>query len=142
MPKVLLIDDDTSLSMIFSTVLSQSGFEVSTAFDGRSGINKTETEKPDIVLLDQVLPDIQGNEVLKEIKSKETTRDIPVVMLSNFSQQELVREALTSGAADYIFKFQVEASDVASKLKEILSQAPKKPADPAIAAASKADVTQ
>jgi len=120
MPKVLLVDDDEALIEVFSTALKQDGFETVTAPDGKTGIEKAKTENPDLVLLDQVLPDISGNEVLKQLKADEQTKNIPVIILSNFSQEELVKEAINEGAFDYVFKYQAATSDVVEKVKEAL----------------------
>jgi DNA-binding response OmpR family regulator len=118
--KVLLIDDDEDLISIFTSALSRDSFEVVSATTGQEGLDKIKSEKPDIVLLDQVLPDISGNEILKSIKADSETKNIPVILLSNFSQEELVKGAIDEGAADYLFKYQVEPKDVVAKVKEAL----------------------
>jgi DNA-binding response OmpR family regulator len=118
--KVLIIDDDENLSAIFEVALQKEGLEVITALNGRTGIDKAKSEKPDLVLLDQVLPDISGNEILRTLKTDTLTKDIPVLILSNFSQEELVREAINNGALDYIFKYQVEPQDLVGKVKQAL----------------------
>jgi DNA-binding response OmpR family regulator len=118
--KVLIIDDDENLGAIFETALQKNGLETVSALNGKSGIDKVRLEKPDLVLLDQVLPDISGNEVLRTLKADSLTQNIPVLILSNFSQEELVKEALNSGAMDYIFKYQVEPQDLVNKVKQAL----------------------
>jgi DNA-binding response OmpR family regulator len=118
--KVLIIDDDENLSAIFEIALQKEGLEVIIALNGRTGIDKAKSEKPNLILLDQVLPDISGNEILKTIKTDAQTKDIPVLILSNFSQEELVKEAINNGAMDYIFKYQVEPQDLVNKVKQAL----------------------
>jgi DNA-binding response OmpR family regulator len=118
--KVLIVDDDENLGAIFETALQKSGLETVFALNGKSGIDKTRSEKPDLVLLDQVLPDISGNEILKTLKADSETQKIPVIILSNFSQEELVKEAINNGALDYIFKYQVEPQDLVNKVKQAL----------------------
>lgn len=118
--KVLIVDDDENLSAIFETALQKAGLETVFALNGKSGIDKARSEKPDLVLLDQVLPDISGNEVLRTLKMDTTTQQIPIMMLSNFSQEELVKEAINNGAMDYIFKYQVEPQDLVNKVKQAL----------------------
>jgi len=120
--KILLVDDDEALLTIFETAFKKDGLEVVTASTGEDGLSKTKTEKPDIILLDQILPDISGNDVLKTLKQDDATKNIPVMILSNFSQQELVDKALEQGAVDYIFKYQVEPKDVVEKVRAILSK--------------------
>ena len=118
--KVLIIDDDENLSAVFETALQKSGLETVFSLNGKSGIDKARLEKPDLILLDQVLPDISGNEVLRTLKADSQTQNIPVLILSNFSQEELVKEAINNGAMDYIFKYQVEPADLVSKVKQAL----------------------
>lgn len=120
--KVLLIDDDEALTTIFTAALTKEGFQVVTANTGQEGINKATTEAPNLILLDQVLPDFSGNDILKQLKLDEKTKNIPVIILSNFSQEELVKEAINAGAADYVFKYQVEPKDVIEKIKRTLGQ--------------------
>lgn len=118
--KVLIIDDDEALGAVFETALQKSGLETVFALNGQSGIDKAKSERPDLVLLDQVLPDISGNEVLRTLKMDTHTQRIPVLMLSNFSQEELVKEAIDNGAMDYVFKYQVEPQDLVGKVKQAL----------------------
>lgn len=118
--KVLLIDDDEDLINIFSAALNKESFQTASDLTGQGGLDKAKTEKPDIILLDQVLPDMSGNDILKALKSDEETKNIPVILLSNFSQEELVKGAIDQGAVDYLFKYQVEPKDVVIKVKEAL----------------------
>lgn len=118
--KVLIIDDDESLSAVFEAALQKNGIETVYSPNGKDGIDKARLEKPDLILLDQVLPDISGNEVLKTLKMDSSTQNIPILILSNFSQEELVKEAINNGAVDYVFKYQVEPQDLISKVKQTL----------------------
>ncbi|MBI1982395.1 MAG: response regulator [Candidatus Levybacteria bacterium] len=93
MAKILLVDDDQDLSVVFSTALKKAGFEVVTAATGEDGLSKAKTENPNLILFDQILPDIKGNEALKKLKEDPQTQSIPVVLLSNFGQNELIQEA-------------------------------------------------
>lgn len=118
--KVFLIDDDENLVNIFSAALSKEGFQTAFSLTGEDGLAKVKVEKPDVILLDQVLPDMSGNDILKNLKLDEATKAIPVILLSNFSQEELVKGAIDEGAVDYLFKYQVEPKDVVVKVKEAL----------------------
>ncbi|OGH18926.1 MAG: hypothetical protein A3F31_02335 [Candidatus Levybacteria bacterium RIFCSPHIGHO2_12_FULL_38_12] len=122
MAKILLVDDDQALATVFQTALKNAGFQTVVAYDGKSGLAKAKSEKPDIILLDQVLPDIEGSEVLKTLKSDPDTKKIVVSMLSNFGQDQLIKGAINAGAADYILKYQVEPQDVVSKAKSLLKE--------------------
>lgn len=118
--KILLIDDDQDLSTVFETALKNGGFEVVLAATGEEGLAKTKTENPSLILLDQILPDLKGNEVLKKLKEDPQTQNIPVALLSNFGQNELIQEALGQGAADYILKYQIEPEDLVKKVNALL----------------------
>ncbi|MCL5435299.1 MAG: response regulator transcription factor [Patescibacteria group bacterium] len=120
--KILLIDDDEALTTIFTAALTKEGFQVMAENTGQEGMDKAKTEAPDLILLDQVLPDYSGNDILKQLKTDDKTKNIPVIILSNFSQDELVKEAINAGAADYVFKYQVEPKDVIEKIKNALSK--------------------
>lgn len=119
MAKVLLVDDDQALATVLATALKRAGNDVTVANDGKSGLAKAKSEKPDLILLDQVLPDIAGNEVLKTLKAESETENITVAMLSNFGQNELIQEAMSNGAVDYILKYQIEPQDLVKKVKEL-----------------------
>ena len=118
--KVLLIDDDEDLMTIFTTAFKKEQFETVYDLTGQGGLDKAKTEKPDVILLDQVLPDISGNDVLKKLKEDEATKNIPVILLSNFTQENLVKSAINLGAVDYVYKYQVEPKDVIAKVREAL----------------------
>jgi len=123
--KILLIDDEQAILDVFAQALTQAGFTVVTAPHGAKGIELATSEKPDMILLDQILPDMNGNDVLKKLKQDEATKTIPVAMLSNFSQDGMVSDALRSGAVEYILKYQISPQDLILKVKGIL----KKPKD-------------
>src|SRR5437764_476891 len=110
--KVLIIDDDTNISEIWKLTLKQNGFEVVTASSGRSGIDQAKSEKPDFILIDQIMPDMKGNDVLKTLKDDPTTNQIAMAMASNYSDTGLMQEAIQQGALDYILKYQIEPPDL------------------------------
>ncbi len=120
--KILMIDDDPALITVISTALTSENYQVITASDGRSGLNLAQTEKPDFILLDQVLPDIQGNEVLATLKQNEETKNIPVVLFSNFYKPELMQQAINQGAVDYLLKYQIEPKDLLAKIKSLTQE--------------------
>lgn len=119
--KILLIDDDEALLTIFGTALQKDGFETVHATDGASGIEKAKADTFDLILVDQILPDMRGNDIVKTLKAEEKLKTTPLLILSNFGQNELIQEAMSLGAADYILKYQIEPSDLVTKVKEILN---------------------
>jgi len=118
--KILIVDDDENIGVVFETAFQKAGFQTVVALNGKSAIDKAKAEKPNLILLDQVLPDISGNEVLRTLKADTETRQIPILILSNFTQEELVKEAIANEAMDYIFKYQIEPQDLVSKVRQIL----------------------
>jgi CheY-like chemotaxis protein len=118
--KVLIIDDDEAMIGIWSTVLKKESIEVLTAGSGKLGIELAQKNIPDFILLDQIITDMKGNDVLKELKSNPTTAPIPVALVSNYSEPEMMHEAIESGAVDYILKYQIDPSDLANKIKTLL----------------------
>src|SRR3989344_6131471 len=121
MPKrILLVDDEKDTAAVFETVLRQGGYDVTVALDGTSALDIVKTTPFDLILLDQMMPDIGGNNVLKTLKEDPLTSKIPVAMLTNFSHDELVKESLNRGAVDYILKYQISHEDLLKKVKRIL----------------------
>lgn len=123
MKRVLLVDDEKDTAMIFETVLKQGGYDVSIAVDGKSALEAAKTQKFDAILLDQMMPDMGGNDVLQTLKNDPNTSQTPVAMLTNFSHDELVKEALNRGAVDYILKYQISHEDLVAKVKRLLGEA-------------------
>ena len=123
MPKILTIEDDKFLRELIQRKLESVGFEAPGAVDGESGLEKIKSEKPDLVLLDLVLPGVDGFEVLRISKLAPETKNIPIIIFSNLGQQEDVDKALSLGAADYLVKAHFTPNEIVEKVKQILSKA-------------------
>ena len=104
MKKICVIDDHPENVFILQDRLERAGFEIITAFDGISGLEKISNELPDLVLLDVMMPDMSGFEVCKKVVDNEKTRHIPVILLTALTGPEDIEEGLQSGAFDYIKK--------------------------------------
>lgn len=120
MSKVLIVDDELAVASVFETALTNAGFEVKIAGDAANGINLAQVEPFDVILLDQMLPDNSGNEVLKTIRASGVNTKTPISMLSNFSNDVTVNEAKTLGAQDYIMKFEISPDDLVKKVSTLL----------------------
>lgn len=120
--KVLLVDDEQDTAIVFETALKQAGYEVVVASNGQAALSTVKTAPFDLILLDQMMPDMSGNDVLERLKQDPVLYKIPVAMLTNFSHDELVTESLGKGAVDYILKYQVSHEDLARKVKEIIGE--------------------
>jgi DNA-binding response OmpR family regulator len=118
--KILMIDEDRFLRKVYREKFSKEGFEFLEATNGIEGLNKILFEKPDIVILDLILPGKTGFDVLIEAKMKRETKNIPFIILSNLSQESDVKKGLELGAIDYLIKSEVSLSDVVKKVKEII----------------------
>ena len=123
MKKILLVDDEESMAGLFQTVLKQAGFEVALAEDGKTALDMVKGDKFDLILMDQMMPEMSGNDALLLLKQDEMTKNIPVAMLTNFSHDELVNQALGRGAVEYILKYQISHEDLVNKVKVILGDA-------------------
>ena len=102
--KVLSIEDDAFLSSLVSSKLIDAGFSVITAGTGKEGIAKAGLEKPNLILLDIMLPDMGGFEILETLKGNPATKDIPVIILSNLGGREEIEKGVALGAASYLIK--------------------------------------
>ncbi|RMD58846.1 response regulator [Candidatus Parcubacteria bacterium] len=118
--KILLAEDDRFISLAYKDGLSRAGFEVVHAQDGEEAILKIKKEKPDLILLDLIMPDVNGFEVLKEIKQDKELSKIPVIILSNLGQDADIEKGKKLGAADYLIKANVSISEVVEKIKQFL----------------------
>lgn len=118
--KILLIDDDEALLTVFGTALQKADFQVTTASDGATGVEKAKNDTFDLILIDQILTDMRGNDIIKTLKAEEKMKDTPMMILSNFGQNELIQEAMNFGATDYVLKYQIEPADLVAKVKAVL----------------------
>lgn len=121
-PKVLIIEDDQRINKVYMAKLSVEGITVVTALDGEEGLRKIYSEKPDLVLLDLMLPRKSGFDILKEIKADPKVKDIPVLILSNLAQEKEVEQGLALGAEDYLVKTDYSIQQVMEKIKKALKR--------------------
>ena len=120
MKKILFIEDEPTLQKTVGEVLGQEGFEVLEALDGESGIAMAKRERPDLVLLDLILPKKNGFEVLAELKKDPETANIKIIVLTNLEGSEEVERALELGATNYLVKANYELEEIVTKIKELL----------------------
>ncbi|MCX6759022.1 MAG: response regulator [Candidatus Nealsonbacteria bacterium] len=121
MPKnILIIEDDRFLRELIARKLIKEDFNISEAIDGEEGIKKIKEEKPDLVLLDLILPGIDGFEVLSKMKEDPSIIRIPVIILSNLGQREDVERGLKLGAVDYLIKAHFTPGEIIEKIKLVL----------------------
>lgn len=118
--RILLVEDDFFLSDIYQTKLSVEEYEVVIAQDGMEGLQKAKETLPDLILLDIMLPKMDGLEVLKKLKADSATRHIPVILLSNLGQEFVVKGGMNLGAVDYLLKSDLTPREVIQKIEKYL----------------------
>lgn len=126
---ILLAEDDRFLRRAAEATLKKKGYNVVTAADGQEALDAARRERPDLILLDVIMPKLQGFEVLERLKADSNTPDIPVVMLSNLGQDTDQAFALEQGAVAYLVKANVGLADLARHVADILGKAPHQQAD-------------
>ncbi len=117
MAKILLIEDDKFLRELIIQKLGREGYEVAEAPEGEAGLLKMKEEKPDLVLLDLILPGIDGFEVLSRVKKDPDLKSIPVIILSNLGQRDDVQKGIDLGAEDYLIKAHFTPGEIVEKIK-------------------------
>ena len=118
--KVLIIEDDKFLRELLGKKLSNVGYTAILAVDGEEGLEKIKKEKPDIILLDLILPGINGFEVLEKHKEDSSISSVPVIILSNLGQSEDIEKGLRLGAKDFLVKAHFTPQEIVNKLQMVL----------------------
>lgn len=121
MAKILIVEDDPLMSRMYQKIFTFEKYDVEMAGDGEEGFEKAKAIKPTIMLLDIMMPKMNGLEVLEKLKADPYTKSIPVIMLTNLAGQQDAEAALAKGAVKYIIKSEHEPKEVANMVKEILA---------------------
>ena len=114
--KIVIVEDDEAFYKLCATALKLKGYDVIHIPDGTAAVQKITDEYPDMVLLDIVLPGMSGLDILQNIKSIDDSKDIRVIMLTNFGTDANVNRAMELGAEDYIMKYNVVPSELADRV--------------------------
>ena len=120
--KILLIEDDPFLLSMYATKFEAEGFAVITADDGEKGLEAAKKTDANIILLDILMPKMNGFEVLEKLKADENTREIPVILLTNLNQKDEIEKGLILGADDYLIKAHFMPSEVVTRIRKILGR--------------------
>ncbi|MFA5318007.1 MAG: response regulator [Patescibacteria group bacterium] len=118
--KILIVEDDSFLLNMYADKFRAEDFEVFIAEDGLRGVKLAKEELPDIMLLDIMLPKMDGFEVLEKLKADAKTKNIPIILLTNLSQKEEVKRGLDLGAKDFLIKAHFMPNEVVDKVKEVV----------------------
>lgn len=122
MPKILIIEDDPGISKVIASRLQREEYTLAVAGDGEEGARKAKEEKPDLIILDLMLPKLDGFEVLSSIKGSPETKEIPVIILSNLGQTKDIEQGMKLGAADYLIKTDFSINEILEKVKANLKK--------------------
>lgn len=118
MKTILIIEDESALQKTIGDALSQEGFRIFSALDGEVGLRLAAEKLPDMILLDLILPKVNGFEVLKSLKKQKETQDIPVVVLTNLESMEDIQKALDLGATTYLVKSNYTLRELVEKVQK------------------------
>ena len=119
--RILLAEDDRFLRKAAETALKRQGFTVLVAVDGEEALRMARADAPDLILLDLIMPKMQGFEVLRALKADATTAATPVIILSNLGQDSDVKQAMEAGAAGYFVKANLSLQDLVKRVGEVLA---------------------
>ncbi len=120
--KLLIIEDDRFIAKMYQTKLNLEGYDVEVAENGAVGVEKIKSFEPDLVLLDIIMPEMDGFGVLEAIRDDDAINSTPVVVMSNLAQEDHLKRAKALGAKDYIVKSQFTPMDVVKKIQEVLAR--------------------
>ena len=118
--RILIIEDDQFLRDLMERKLIKEGLDVETAIDGEAGLQKIKSGKPDLVLLDVILPGLDGFSILEKVKADATLANIPIILLTNLGQRDDVEKGLRLGAVGYLVKAHFTPGDIVEKVKSVL----------------------
>lgn len=118
--KILIIEDEPAQATTIDIAMKKAGFETVVAHDGMEGLNMATSNVPDLILLDLVLPKIDGVSVLKQLRANDATAKIPIVILTNLASGETVREVIEAGGTDYLVKTDYTLEQLIHKVEDIL----------------------
>lgn len=120
--KILIIEDDRFIAKMYQTKLGLEGFTVEVAENGAQGVEKIKSFGPDLVLLDIIMPEMDGFGVLEAIRDDDSINSTPVMVMSNLAQEDHLKRAKALGAKDYLVKSQLTPMDVVKRIKEMVAK--------------------
>ncbi len=119
--KILLVDDSSTVLLMEKMILSKSEYDVVTARDGMEGVDKARSERPDLILMDVVMPRMDGFEAVRKLREDDTTRSIPVIMVTTRGELQSVETGYASGCSDYVTK-PINGLELLTKVRSCLGQ--------------------
>ncbi|KKP93776.1 MAG: response regulator receiver modulated diguanylate cyclase/phosphodiesterase [Parcubacteria group bacterium GW2011_GWC1_38_6] len=120
MKRILIIEDESALQKTLGEILTQEGYETISALDGGSGLDLAKAKSPDLILLDLILPKMNGFDVLTNLKKDNTTKGIPVIVLTNLEGVAEIDRVISLGATAYLVKAQYSLEELVARVKQVL----------------------
>ena len=120
--RILIVEDEVTLLEVLTDKFTAEGFSVLQARDGQDGLKVALEDKPDVILLDIIMPVMDGMTMLRELRKKEEGKKVPVIILTNLGAAEDAEHALKEGAYDFLIKAEFKIEDVVKKVEETLSK--------------------
>ena len=120
--RILIIDDEQQVISALQKKLGEEGFDVLTASDGKEGLEKALKDNPDLILLDLILPIIDGVTLLDKLKTDDNVKEIPVIILTNLDDSDKVDECRKKGVYDYLVKINWTLEDISKKVKSVFGE--------------------
>src|SRR5690606_35071538 len=125
--KILIVEDDLFIRELYERQLSLAGYDVASAADGPEGLTKINQKVPNLLLLDIMLPKMNGLDLLKAIKAQDQTKNVPVILLTNLGQDSVIKEGFNLGADGYLIKSAYTPDQIIEEIKKFLTQTSKTP---------------
>mgnify|MGYP001314005511 CR=1 FL=1 len=119
--KILIVEDEQPLNEALRDKLSDAGFDVSVATDGEAGLKHAQDNNPDLILLDILMPEMGGLEMLTHLRHDDNLKEVPVIILTNMENKESIADAILEGVSDYFIKADMRLDDLVSKIKAKLN---------------------
>lgn len=120
--KILVVDDEANVVEVLTKKFQAEGFLVDAAYNGEEALQKIQESKPDLILLDIIMPKLDGISVMQRLKASDDTKDIPIIILTNLYDDKKVSEVLKAGNTDYLVKVEHPVNEVIERVKEKLVQ--------------------
>ncbi len=119
--KILLVDDSSTVLLMVKTILSRRPYDTVTAADGQEGIEKAVSERPDLILMDVMMPRMDGFEACRRLRASAETREIPIIMVTTRGEMQSVQAGYESGCSDYVTK-PIDARELLEKVRNCLGE--------------------
>ncbi len=122
MKTILIVDDEQQAIDVFHAALTAAGYEVVVAQNAKNAIDLSKSQKFDLAIVDEMMPDMSGNDLIVNLRKEPATTALPIIVLTNYNDDALVKTALAAGANDYILKYKMVPEDLAEKVKKLVGE--------------------